>query len=117
MSFSFASISQAPMQLLGVVYIHSVWKPLPTLLLSHGKQSAPSGPISPKAKMMTGYDQGVNFQCIRNCLVQQASLTCKMGVLGRSLKLKETVSNRIQSRNKGGVGWGTKALALSIAYG
>lgn len=53
---------------------------------------------SPEAQVRTGSNQRVNFQCIKDCLVQQASLTYRMGVLGVrnqiDARTKETVSNR-----------------------
>lgn len=58
----------------------------------------------------TGSNQRVNFQCIKNCLVQQASLTCRMGVLGVrnriNARTKETVSNREGTRKMGSQGIG-----------
>lgn len=96
MSFSFDTMkNRASVWLSESVYILVVWK----------DPCAPRAPISPGPPVRTGPDQGVNFQCIKNCLAQQASLTCKMGVRGVrdwiDGRTEETVSNRTGTKEMG----------------
>lgn len=115
MSFSSASMtSWAPVWLSGLVCTLGVEDATATVYVTQQAVPGSSCPqwTSPVAHGKTGPDQGVNFQCIKNCPVRQARLTCTMGVL--EVRLWTDARSEETAAGLGQGVWGARPLAWSV---